>query len=70
MQYESRTSDEPTHFLGRRCGSGDERYRSLVKILRGGQLRPSGISGASEDTLELLSIVGNKGIADETAIQG
>jgi hypothetical protein len=70
MQYASYTSDELTHFLGRGCSCADGRYRLLVEVLHSGQLRASGISGASEDTLALLSITGNKRISDETAIQG
>jgi len=70
LQYASYTSDELTHFLGRGCSCDDERYRQLLEILHKGQLRASGITGASEDTLALLCITGNKRISDETAVQG
>lgn len=70
MQYESYTSSELTHFVGRTCSSDDERYDWLIKILRGGQLRASGIYGIGAGSAARLSVTGNMKISDETAIQG
>jgi len=41
-------------------GLDEERFRLLVKILRDGKLRASGIPGIGEDSLVLLSVTGNK----------
>jgi Putative abortive phage resistance protein AbiGi, antitoxin len=70
MAYQTYTSNELTHFVGRRCGSDDERYQWLAAILRGEKLRAGGIAGVGEDHGMLLSVTGNKKISDETAIQG
>jgi hypothetical protein len=70
MTYQSYTSDELTHFVGRHCGCDDERYQLLATILRSGKLRAGGIAGVGEDHGMLLSVTGNKKISDETAIQG
>jgi hypothetical protein len=70
MDYDPYTSDELTHFVGKRCASDEERYDRLAKILREGRLRASGIPGIGEGSLARLSVTGNQRLSDETAIQG
>jgi hypothetical protein len=70
MEYGRYTSYELTHFVGSRFPSDDERYQLLLEILRAGKLRASGAPGTTDDTAALLSIIGNKKVSDETAIQG
>ncbi|MGA2725181.1 MAG: hypothetical protein ABSG79_22560 [Bryobacteraceae bacterium] len=73
MSYEPYTSDELTHFVGKRCPTDDERcYNLLLKILQDGRLKASGIPGADGEAASgpMLSITGPGKISDETAVRG
>jgi hypothetical protein len=73
MSYEPYTSDELTHFVGRRCPTDDERcYNLLLKILQEGRLKAGGIPGAGGEAASgpMLSITGPGKISDATAIRG
>ncbi len=72
MVYERYTSDELTHFVGQRYPTDDERYDLLLKIIREGRLKASGIPGAGGEAASgpILSITGPGKISDETAVRG
>jgi len=71
MSYEPYTSGELTHFVGAGCTTDDERYCLLLKIIREGRLKASGIPGAGGEAASgPVLFTGAGKISDETAVRG
>jgi hypothetical protein len=70
MEYCRYTSDELTHFVGASAPTDEERFQTLLRILRAGRLRASDGSRTTDEAAMLLSITGNKKISDGSAVRG
>src|ERR1035438_7544250 len=70
MEYCRYTSDELTHFVGASAPTDEERFQTLLRILRAGRLRASDGSQTADEAARLLSITGNKKISDGSAVRG
>ncbi len=70
MEYCRYTSDELTHFVGASAPNDEERFQTLLRILRSGRLRASDGSRTTDEAAMLLSITGNKKISDGSAVRG